>query len=353
MSYHIFFKKEITEISSAKLSDMLGMEVDFDSYDFIDENTLVIKGLSIKTPYPRSRYEQENEYQTDWIIARISHVSLGKFNYKELIQNNRFYASHIEIDTAEVEVYRDKTLPEPPFKKKPLLSTIFSDIKADIKVDTVLLRQINITYLEKTKFSEDPGKITFENLYATGYHLTNDTVRLRENPYFTIDAQTDVMGQAKITSNVVFNLLDDHDSFTFNAEVSAFPATMLNPAITGVLPGKITEGSVESIEVQFEGNDDNSTGKVNFQYKDIQFKLFDDEEESEIKSFAATQLGRAAVRKTNMKDDNNYRQGDIYFERKKDRFIFNYWWNSLKSGLTDVMLTDAAKLFINNDKKKE
>ena len=49
----------------------------------------------------------------------------------------------------------------------------------------------------------------------------------------------------------------------------------------------------------------------------------------------------------------NYEQGQIDFERRKDRFIFNYWWNSLKSGIVDAMLSDAGKLFNLDEKAKE
>lgn len=350
--YHLFFKQEVIEISSSKLSEIMNMDVDFDSYEIFEENILEIHGLTIKSPYPKRRYGEVNKYHTDWILAKINKIKLENFDYNQFIQYDRFHATNIAIDTAEVRVYRDKRLPDPPYKYKALLSTLFAKLDADIKIDTLHLRKVDITYREQTKFSPDPGKISFKSLYATGYQLTNDSSLLAQNPYFIVDARADVMGKAKIDAHMVFNLENENDLFTFSADVESFAAPLLNPVFEGVLPAKISAGQVKKIALQFSATDERARGTVDFEYKDLEFELFDDPDHK-IKSIITTQIAKTALRSKNVKEENNYEQGEIYFERRKDKFIFNYWWNSLKSGLIDALLSDTADAVLKSRESKK
>ncbi len=354
--YITFFKEKIkdriVEISEDEISELINMDVSFDEYFITDDaTTLEITGLVITSPYPQDRYNEINEFETDWINVAIKKVRLVHFDYERLINENHFSAANIEIQSAEIDVYRDKTIPEPPFEHKPIIASLLQKMEAKINVDTLIITGTNIRYFEKSEFSDQSGTISFENLFATGYNITNIKEKLDRNSDFTLDAQANLMGEAKIDAHFIFDLKSENDYFTLNADVAPFQAKVLNTMITGVLPAKITDGKVKGIKVEMEGNEDASKGKIDFEYEDMQFELFNDD--SKFKSFITTQAAKLALRKNNTNDGSNYRQGEINFDRRKDKFVFNYWWNSLKSGIVDTMLSDAAKLFNIDDKANE
>lgn len=45
--------------------------------------------------------------------------------------------------------------------------------------------------------------------------------------------------------------------------------------------------------------------------------------------------------------------GEINFSRRKDRFIFNYWWNALKSGIISSVLHAPAKKLVDKNAEKK
>lgn len=350
--YQIFIKDSVTRISAEKISELINMEVTFDSYEVFDGNSIEITGLVIKSPYLLEDYKTVNTHHADWIRASISRIRLDKFDYERLIEDKEFSASLITIDSAMVRVYRDKTLPDPPYKYKPLPASLLRKIEASVNVDTLILNRVNIQYEERTKHSSQPGKITIENLSAKCFHLTNDSARLAVDPYFTVDAKSTVLKEADVQANIRFDLTSMQDEFQMSATVGAFNAIVLNNIITGVLPAKITDGKVKGINMEFDGNDDRAVGTIDFQYEEMKFDLLGDDQ-SKFKSWLATAAGKAVVRKDNLQTNNNYQKGTISFDRRKDRFIFNYWWNSLKSGVVDVMMSDTGKMFNLDEKAKE
>lgn len=339
------FKEKVIDISSEELSKLTGMDIRFESYRLLSPMGLEIKNLTIRSPYPIEDYKTVNEYHTDWIEAKIGTIRLVAFDYEQFIKNRKFHASSLEIDTATVDVYRDKTLPDPPFNVKPLVATLLRSLEADIKLDTIYLRKINIAYREKTDASETPGIIRFQDLYSTGYNLTNDSATLQENSLFTLDALSFVMGQNQVEANIIFHLDREDDFFTFAGEMKPFDITILNPMLSGLLPADIKSGEVKKLTFQFQATDHKATGEVDFQYDDLVLNVYK-EADDEKKSLLGTLAANVAIRSKNLEDQRTYRKGTIDFERNQDRFIFNYWWNSLKSGVTDVILTDVARLFL-------
>ncbi len=340
--YDVFLRDRVIELSEEKLSELLNMNVKFDHYEFIDGASLEVSGLHIESPYAREDYQQVNDYHTDWISARIGRIRLSDFSYERLIKNSECSASKVIIDSVTVQVYRDKTIPNPPFVHKELPASLLRAIGGSVSVDTILISHVNIVYEERTHHSEKPGKISFNNLSAECYHLTNDAERLALNPYFVITGRANVQDKAQLTANIRFDLSSENDAFTMTASAQPFDAQILNPVITGVLPARITGGAVKALQIEVDANDDRATGTLVFEYSGMQFELLDTDGES--KSWLVNLAGKAMTRNENLRSENNFREGVVDFSRRKDRFIFNYWWNSLKSGIVDVMVSDAGKL---------
>ena len=347
--YHLFLKDGVVEVSGEAISKLIGMDVRFDSYEFLDDASLEITGLVIKSPYPKEDYREVNDFHTDWIIAKIGRIRLDDFDYKRLIQYREWSASKITVDSATVDIYRDKTLPEPPFVYKPLPATALRKLRGSVNVDTLFLTGSSIRYVERTENAPEPGEIVFANLNARCFHLTNDSARLAENPFFEIHATTRVFEKADLEADMQFDMGSAREAFKLEADVGAFDAEVLNAMVSGVLPARITEGDIRGMRILMRADEDRMTGELEFDYGDMKFDLLPYENE-EWKSGMATTAGKLIIRKDNLPERNNHRVGELSFDRRKDRSIFNYWWNGLKSGIVDVMMSDAGKA-INLDEK--
>lgn len=340
---YFLFKERMIEISSEKLSELTNMDVKFDSYRLLDTRTLEFSGLSISSPYDQKDYRQVNKHETDWIGISIASIRLHNFDYVQLMQDKKFIATSIDLEGVEIDVYRDKTLPDEPFRFKPLFASLLRKLNTELQVDTINIKNANIRYFERHLHADKPGIINFTNTNATCTNLTNNADRLALNPQFKIVAQSKLMGKAPINMTGNFDLTSKKDYFTISATVGAFSAIILNKILTGVLPIEVLEGEVKGVDIVFNANDDKATGTIDFRYEDVKFDVAS-EEDSKIKSFFRNTMAKAVLKKNNLESSRRYRQGEIDFVRLKDKSIFNYWWNASKSGIMDIMINDAGKL---------
>lgn len=337
-------KDKVIEFTSEKLSEWSGMDITFEGFNLEEGRLLEVFGLHITTPYPKEDYAKINTHHTDWLDIRIKRLMLGNFSYDELIKDRKFHASVLEIDTAYIYVYRDKNLPDPPFEVKNLVSSLLHEINAKIHLDTLLLRKVAIVYEEKGRDFDESGQLRFENLYASGYNLSNIKDQLTDNQEFTLDVIASLMGKSKINAQLVFDLSSKEDQFLFRGDIEPFELAIVNPMIRGVLPAEIHSGQVHQLHFEIQANDAHSTGWLDMQYEDLKIQLYKDDNErlDKIKTLAANAL----IRNNNLEEKRHYRKGEISFKRNRDRFIFNYWWHSLQTGMVDVMLTDLAKTIL-------
>jgi hypothetical protein len=353
LTYFLYGKEKIVEISSEKLSELLNMDVSFDSYEFVSGNNLEIRGMSIVTPYPQEDYKKHNKYHTDWLSFKIKKITLNNFDYQRLIDEKQMYASSVIIDSAEIDVYRDKTLPDPPFQHKPLWGTLLAKISTELNLDTLYLRNSNVRYFEKSLHSDTAGRVHFANTFATCYRISNNAAKIKENPMMEIDMQGDVMGISQIVAKALIDLSSKDNEFTLSARADGFDAVHMNRILSGVLPVNITEGNVKGVLVNMKANEYHASGTVEMEYENLKFDVFSSEEHSNFKSFLANTAAKAIIHDDNLKSKKNFRVGKIDFDRFRDRSIFNYWWKATQTGVVDAMMTDAGKLFKLDEKAKK
>jgi len=338
------FKERVIEISSDKLSELLNMDVKFESYRLLDSRTLEFSGLSITSPYEQKDYRKVNKVQTDWIGISIASIRLHNFDYGRLINDRKFIATIIDLEGIEIDVYRDKSLPEEPFRTKPLFASLLRKLNTELQVDTINIQQANIRYFERHDHTNKAGMVSFASTNATCTNLTNKPERLEANPLFKIEAKSRLMGKAAIYMTGNFDLTSKNDQFSINAKVGAFSATILNQILMGVLPVEVLGGEINGIDIVFKANDHKATGTIDFRYEDMKFDVAA-KEESKLKSFFRNTMAKTVLKKKNVESSKRYRQGDIDFVRLKNKSIFNYWWNASKSGILDIMINDTGKLF--------
>jgi hypothetical protein len=319
-------------------------------------SSLSIKGVTLKNKENEETYFKRKKFQTDWIGVKVESITFEGVDWKTLVFNKIFFAEKLLITGPDIYVFRDKRMPT-KYVYKPMPSALFRELTFPFTVQTLLARDGKVVYEEVTEKTEEKIRVPFTRLYATFYHFSSDPVYISEHPVTTIDAQALLFDSVKAEINYTSNTLDERNLFTLQGNVRTFSATLLNQCIEPATNVVVEDGLINKIVFKFNADENVAKGTVNMDYEHLKLKVLKEKEDKKTgekvkkKSGLKTFLANAFVRTRDKDKDETKGEalpvdapkvyqytGEIHFERRKDRFIFNYWWNALKSGIASSVV---------------
>lgn len=313
-----------------------------EEYTLTGENVLVedtafsVENLKFKSIYTKEEFVQKHPYEKARLDVTVDYLGL-----RQLIWDIKGGKLDIESPKAlferpRINVFKDKTPPQEPKHVKPLLTTIIQQLPFGVTIDTVVFKNGYIAYEQAPVEYPRAGVITFEDLYMTGYNLTNDSARIQEISITTLDVLCQFMGEGKLNTTIKLLMNTNDGGFEVSGRLGEMPVTYLNQVLVP-LAGAEAEGQVHEVSFEFKGDNFNSKGHLTFLYEDLNITIVDDQRD---RQWLKSMIGNIALRNTNTKtqDADDYQKGEIYFVRYKNKSFWNYLWNSVRTGLMDVVV---------------
>jgi hypothetical protein len=236
----------------------------------------------------------------------------------------------LKLDHADADIYRDKTKPD-DHRRKRLYNDLLRDIKFDLRIDTLALRNSKLEYEEQVN-DNGPGKLRFSPFDLTALHISSGYghKKLRDVA-IAIDAR--FMAAAPLKIQWSFNVLDKMDSFHIKGSVKDLPAENLEPFVKPYM-NLSAKGVLDEIYFDFHGNDDGSKGSFGINYDDLKFTVYKKNDQRKKNKLLT------AVAKIFIKKDTNekVKHADIEVAREKDKSFYNLFWKSIADGLKKILL---------------
>lgn len=308
----------------------------------VKHSTLLINGLARQPRYGKYEYSRKKGEETDRIEFYNKEVYIKGLDYRKFKDENKFIAQNVVVDSINMVLYRDKTHPVKPTEKKKLIQQVIREAPVYLHIDSLQLKDAQITYQEKVDEETDPGNINFINLQVSINNLTNDSILLKEGATMTARGQTYVMGVGKIQADFNFPIAAQNNLHTIRGTASSMPMEAINPMLKYVAFAEIRSGQVNEIRFEATLNEDESTGTMDFYYEDLKVDLLKKGEKDGKKGLISL-FANTFVLKSNNPQNGKFRTGTMYFERDKNKSMINYWWKTLFSGMKDTMGIPADK----------
>jgi hypothetical protein len=267
---------------------------------------------------------------------------LNGISLNELGNHEQISLNSIHIYNPDIEIYRDKRLPDAPFKKKPLITGLILKIPIPVGIDSLLVIDGKLVYEELLDLSDIPGKIYFDPLYLTATNITNRPGRIKKDPIMPFELNGMLMGTSEINSQLKFHLNRQDEYFSAKGKLAKMDGTALNEMFKSLLMAEIKEWDVHSAEFEFTATDDNSHGTLDLAYENLKIEVLK-VKKPEKKATFYTLLAGGVIKHKNLPENPNFRRGIIRFERRKDKAIVNFLWNSVKTGIISTIAPIADK----------
>ncbi len=303
---------------------------------------VLITGAAFRPLKTKEDYDRVVHYETDLLDARIDTALLHGLDVLALIRQRVLTADSLLVAGVILDVARDKTMPDEPYRVKRLPARLVRDIPIKLCLERVVLDRVNVAYHEKGLMTSEFGDVTFTDIHSVITGLcTLDTLR-RDTLLVATTAKGYDKANIRLEVRTVIN--DPTDRFQANALISGLPFSVFNRMTADLVLIRATAGTIGGVDLTMTGDNDRAVGRVDMEYDKLALEMLKQDGSGKKDKFKST-LMNMAVRNHNLRSDLDFRHGDFTIERRKDRSIFNYLWSGLREGMIMTVLPDVMKEF--------
>ncbi len=287
------------------------------------------KELSLNPRLPKQEFARKVGYETDRMVLDISRIKLSGVDFDRLIEPG-IMADRLAVQQADLEIFRDKTLAEPT-EPRMFPHQSIKKLPVPVQLDTISVHKTDLQYMEQKAGLSKPGRVTFDNVRASLYGITNNPDMISQGHALEMDIKTEVMGTGALTLRGIFPLYKEGDH-QLCGTLAQMDMRDLNPVFEPLELIRIKSGDIRSLDFEINLGPESSSGEVQFAYDDLSVELLDKEDigKSGHRTFVSFLANNLKVKSSNT---DPLRKGEISFQRVKHKSVFNYWWKSLASGL--------------------
>ena len=310
------------------------------------DSTIAVTNFKMVPQQDRVQFTRMQPREKDQFAIVAEKISIPKADWGFVNDTLFVHSPEMVLERVNANIYRSKLPKDDPSIKK-LYSQMLRELKFDLKLDKLLLKNSTIVYEEQLDFERPPAKVTFSKFYATVSNIYSP-IRKDKLPNTTIDVQCLFMKSAPFTVNWSFNSMDASDSFTIIGRLKDIRSEEVNP-VSKPLMNVSTTGNLNEVYFTMNGNRNRAEGDFAIRYNDLDITVHDKDNLKKEKKLVSA-LGNLVVKNDT---DGDLKEVHIGVDRNKDKSVFNYIWKFAQEGLTQTILPKTvAKIAKKKQEKK-
>jgi hypothetical protein len=335
-----FDATEMLTVTPDSLYTFTGLGINYSGIS----NSLTIDSFSIQPNYSQYEFTERYQFQTNRIEVGLSAVHFYNFSIESYLKSKSLLGSYIEIGKLDVNSFRDK---RKPFRhvNRPAFQDMIYNYPGFIQLDSIAILSGSITHTVHAEKANEPGFISFHQLNAQIFNITNDTIYKTEEGYLELKAGAMVMGKGKLNTLLKARLFDPQNTFTVNGTLSEMDIMVLNPILEKNVFIMATSGKIDALDFSFMANNTKAIGHLNMLYHGLKltFKNKQTGNTTAPKEQIESMIANFIVIDSNPLQGEAVRKGVIDNQRDPERFLFHYSFKAILSGIKSVIIGIPSK----------
>lgn len=295
---------------------------------FRENQTIKFDSMTLLPHLDRDSFWATKPFESDYITLKLGETEIQ--NFKPLVYFLKDSSAHIKsirTKVMQLSAARDKRFPTDTVSYRPLLANQIRQIPFNLKLDTFILENGEITYNEISDKFKQEGYLTLNNLSGKVYGINSRPSTLEDS--FLIDVTGKFMNTAPMHLRFAQPYLDTLQGFTFDVRLGRWPMSALNPLLGPLNSVQFRRGMADSLWLHAVGNELRAYGFMGFEYHKMRIGVLKNGVQN--KYFLSGIVNGAA--NLILVNNNNGNTTPFYVERKQDKAIFNYWAKIMASGM--------------------
>ncbi len=312
------------------------------SFDRLQIATLykqvTLTGLKYAPRMGKTEFYQRKKEAKDMAVIAFPSIRLENIDLQRFVNTRQLYAGSLHIDSGTVAISNDLRYPKHPsdkIGKSPHQQLL--KMKQPMKIDSVVLNNVDISYAEVGRKYQKEGKITFDHVSGVFRNVTNDTAALIQNKMMEADITAYLMGTGKMNVAFAFDMLDQRGAYTYKGQLGPMNGKPLNRIITPLLNAEVANANIKRVSFDVKADDYRSQGSLRFDYDNMRVNLLTVDEAGQkgsmkVASFLANSF---IINDSNPDANGKYHVGRINYARPHTYSFFKTLWQSLLQGIKE------------------
>ena len=302
------------------------------------QRQVTLTGFKYAPRMSKDAFYSRKKMAKDRAVIAFPTVRLNDIDLQSFISSQKIYAGSLHIDSGTVAISNDFRYPKQladKIGKSP--HQLLLKLKQPLKIDSIVLNNIAVSYAEVSRKYHKEGKITFNRTHGTLYHVTNDPLALAQNKTLTANFTTYLMDIGKLDVEFAFDMLDKRGAHTYKGVLGAMSGKPFNQILTPLLHAEIASANIKGLRFDVTADDYQSKGVLRFDYDNMRLNLLPTEEKGKkgtmkVVSFLANSF---IINDSNPDANGVYHRGRINYTRPHTYSFFKTVWQSLLQGIKE------------------
>jgi hypothetical protein len=331
--------KEIVSVPAGNMYSYIVRGINYSA----TSNSLAIDSLYIQPTYTNYDFTSRYKFQTNRIEANFTSIYVNDFYFDGHEKSLSLISPYIEIGKMNMIIFRDRRK-EINHLNKPMLQDMLYGLPGTLRIDSIGLLNGDITYTVHARKANEAGSISFNEINARIFKITNDTIYKTEMAFLEFKADALLMGKGKMNIFLKGRLYDSYNTFSLSGNLSDLEAKELNPILEKSAFFYATTGKIDAMNFNYTANNTKARGELTLLYHrlNITIKNKRTDDTTAFKERFISFIANRRIFNSNPVAGKRVRVGTIDYERDPERYIFHYFFNSILSGITSS-LTDKQR----------
>jgi hypothetical protein len=300
-----------------------------------NDSIIQLEGLSMNPLIPKKQFSKQLGFQTDCFNVEVPTMQFNSIDIKTLIESGNIICKTIQIEKLKLNAYRDKNVQRREHVYESLQQLI-GKLPVIIRLDDIQIANADIIYEELAINADKPGRVSFNNLNAV-IDLGKDDLGL--------NADGKVMGFANLHCRMIFPLKVKETYFRANGRMGTIDFDKFNVITESNANLTLKSGKIDSLNFNFIADHNYAHGTLNMYYNNLKIEVRSKPENprAPVNALFSFLANNFIIKGSNPEPDGKIRVGTISYARNPQRFIFNYSWNALLSGISNTLIAKESK----------
>lgn len=311
--------------------------VGFDSLIISTKNrTIMVQGLDYSPRISRQEFYQEHQYAKVMSKMNFEKLLFEQIDLRLFMQSQRIHAEALTINGGVVDISNDLRYPRRPTNKigrSP--HQLLMKLDQPLKLDSIFVNEVDISYGEIGDKYHKEGIITFER--ATGWmaNVTNDSLSLLEDQFIKADLTAYMMNTGKLNAKFEFDMFDKQGAYTYKGTLGPMNGKPLNRILTPLLSVEVESANIKGISFDMKGTDYRNWGSFRFDYDNMKVGVLETGEDGRTskKRFVSFLANEFLLNQSNPDHNGVYHTGTVNYTRPHEFSFFKTLWKSLFEGV--------------------